>query len=219
MKTALQVIFISFAISLVADTTLTYTVSGEKETKEHSVSLSVVGGENRFFTEGEKGGVEIICNQAMETIRYMVLSTEDGYSMTAELTDGGINVDKTADGKTESVFLEYDGSLPWYQTFNYQFSDFALSGEKKRDFVMIRPDNLTLTEWKLIRKGVEIIETPMGEIRTVKVKVTLAGFLSAFWSAECWFRADDGRFVKYAGPDGGPGSPDIVSVLSGEKQG
>ncbi len=84
---------------------------------------------------------------------------------------------------------------------------------------MIRPDNLTLSEWQVVNKGTERISTPGGGIEAVKVKVSLGGFLSAFWSAECWYRVSDGRFVKYSGPSGGPGSPEVTTVLKREDQG
>ena len=205
--------------SAAADTLLSYSSENAAwpEPKSRDITEQFGQDDITYSSRSERGEFILKCAKDGNTRYYLMKSEETGEGIEASLEGNTIIVDIVREGTEEHKELTMEDDLPWYQSFDIQFADFALSGEKKREFYMIRPDDLSLTTWQLKRQGVEKVETPAGTFDAVKVKVSLAGMLSMFWSAECWYRVSDGRFIKYEGPMGGPGSDEVVSLLASEQ--
>jgi len=92
-----------------------------------------------------------------------------------------------------------------------KFSSHILSNEPKQYPVTFQP------------RGRERVETPAGAFECYKVEVVPdAGFLNLFRlffpKAFFWFTADPPHFwVRYEGPESGPGSPEVVMELTSSK--
>ncbi|MBN2510207.1 MAG: hypothetical protein JXB03_08020 [Spirochaetales bacterium] len=201
------------------DTRLSYRIESGSwpEPQSREVIEKISGDQIEFSSSREWGEFVLLCTAGGDTLRYMMRSYESGTVMEARREGNSVVVEAEDKGEKVRETLMFEKDLPWYQSFDHQFFDFALSGERKREFYMIRPDKLSLTVWQLKRVGVETIETPGGAVEAVRVKVSPSGMFSVFWSAECWYRLSDGRFLRYEGPMGGPGSDVIVSLLAGEE--
>lgn len=150
--------------------------------------------------------------------------TRFGYSAPADETafeairDGRVlRVSGTFKGAPLRKQVELSDKLPWYQSFNHQFADFALSGEKRREFLMLRLDTLEESRWQLLRLGSERAESPAGPVEAVRVRLSLTGVLAALWKAELVYRLSDGGFLRYQGLMGGPGSEKIDMILTAEE--
>ena len=67
------------------------------------------------------------------------------------------------------------------------------------------------------KEGEEEIKIGNKKYHTVKIKVTLKGWLSMFWHSYYWFRKNDGVFVKFEGVRGGPFTPKTTIQLIEER--
>jgi hypothetical protein len=101
-------------------------------------------------------------------------------------------------------------ALPWYQSIVYSLEDFARGGEEAVKFVTLHPREFNLITLRASREGVETIMVEGQEHRARRVSLRLAGWRAPFWSADYWFREADGRFLRYAGANGPPGTPETV---------
>ncbi len=59
----------------------------------------------------------------------------------------------------------------------------------------------------------ELLKTGDFTVPAVKVKVTLPGLLSIFWSMDYWYNYNDGTIIKIEGKSKGPGSMDSLTEL------
>jgi len=95
---------------------------------------------------------------------------------------------------------------PWKQSMSYSLSEFALSGEEKIEYWIIRLDKFKGEKMQAEKAGTENITIKDKSYLAVKVKISAAGLRSKFWSGHYWFRVSDGLFLKYEGWNGLPGS-------------
>ncbi len=112
----------------------------------------------------------------------------------------------------------FDVEHPWVQSFNFGFIPFILGKEKKIVFTTLRPTDFKSFEMTMEKEEYEDIKIGNKVYKTVKVEVSLTGFLSLFWSAEYWYRLEDGIMVKYEAVEGGPGTPKTTVTLLKESQ-
>ncbi|MEK6795669.1 MAG: hypothetical protein AABZ39_12890 [Spirochaetota bacterium] len=109
------------------------------------------------------------------------------------------------------------GAIPWYQLFELPIALFVRSGSREQPFWVVNPADLTANNLMMIREGTETI-TVGGVSRTaLRVRMTILGPFSMFWSALYWCRADDGICIKFDRPNGMPGTPITCGELIAEK--
>jgi len=100
------------------------------------------------------------------------------------------------------------GEDPWFQSIAFSLERFLHSEAREVVFRMLAPRELETVRLRAVRKGVETIDFGQESTRAVRVELRLAGWRSTLWSAQYWFRERDGVFLKYAGRNGFPGTPD-----------
>ncbi|MBN2792921.1 MAG: hypothetical protein JXQ81_10470 [Desulfuromonadales bacterium] len=98
-------------------------------------------------------------------------------------------------------------SAPWYQALSLSLRQFSDPDKKGLEFWSIRPDTLDVHRLKVSKVAEENLEINNVLCSTIKLKIQLTGFKSAFWSCYYWLRKADGLFVRYEGPSGPPGWP------------
>jgi hypothetical protein len=111
---------------------------------------------------------------------------------------------------------------PWKQHFPFGLEPFIRSAEK------------TITFWSIGTKGQgdmqagefyaekqERADVPLADgrrIQALHVRMNLTGFLAAFWHCDTWFRAGDGRYLRYEAVNGQGNTPRTVVELIEEKK-
>lgn len=103
-------------------------------------------------------------------------------------------------------------SGPWIQAMSFGLGSFIRSGRETLEFWTLRPDTLEPFKLQAAQKGSEVLSLGDREISARKVRVRVAGWKALFWSADYWFDPQ-GRFLRFQGPGGPPGSPECVVTL------
>ncbi|PKL90742.1 MAG: hypothetical protein CVV21_11355 [Candidatus Goldiibacteriota bacterium HGW-Goldbacteria-1] len=144
-----------------------------------------------------------------ETLRFTIDDDKNNIHIKTERMGNDIFSMGVFKGNSISKTVKSEEGKPLYQYIFVQGGSFALSKEKSQEFAMVRPFDFEVFNMKLEKKGNETIDVLGKPTETVKVEMRMAGFLSVFWSADFWFRTSDGAGVKYRGPQGPPGSPEV----------
>jgi len=114
----------------------------------------------------------------------------------------------TLNGKRISKTVKSKGK-PWYQNIAYNAA-LTLNNGKSLEYECFRPDNIKLYTMSAVKKGIENFDGR----NTVKIEVSLTGFMSAFWSCDYYFATTTLEFVGYKGINGGPGTPETIISVS-----
>lgn len=115
----------------------------------------------------------------------------------------------TREGREINSSILTDGGI-WYQHIAYCLSRFAVSSGRQVSFFVLRPDNFKLLGMNAVKDGIHDVTLDGIVTRVRKVKVTLRGMLSRFWSGMYWYDGADGFFLRYEGVNGPPGTPGTV---------
>jgi hypothetical protein len=67
------------------------------------------------------------------------------------------------------------------------------------------------------KQSEEEIKIDDKKYKSIRIRLTLKGWLSIFWHADYWYRKSDGVFVKFEGVRGGPLTPKTITELIKEK--
>lgn len=171
-----------------------YSYKNKKETKEEYYSL---------FQEGENMAVTFKNNN----YESYSLAAPDGtglatsfnfltrdLNMSAQRMGDKVAVSGNNGGK--EVSRHVDSPLPWFTSFLH-LPWFIKSDKKTMEFCIFLPQqDSKLLEMKAVKEQEETIIIMGEETHTVKVKVTLSGFLGPFWNSYFWYRTSDGIYVK-----------------------
>lgn len=60
------------------------------------------------------------------------------------------------------------------------------------------------------RQAEEVVQLEKGAVPAVRIELRLTGMLAPFWKSRYWFRSKDGVFLRFEGPGGPPGTPEMV---------
>ena len=104
---------------------------------------------------------------------------------------------------------------PWYQATSWSLRAFVLSSKKEICFWTVRIDTLEVHKIKAIKEHRDILNVNGVNEDAVEVGLRLKGLMALFWKSSYWFRASDGVFLRFEGPSGPPGTPDIVVEYRG----
>ncbi|MDT8421909.1 MAG: hypothetical protein RQ754_15895 [Desulfuromonadales bacterium] len=109
------------------------------------------------------------------------------------------------------------GDLPWYQALSVSLRAIIEHPQGPREFWILRPDTLDLHHMQVSELIARTLELEGQVIPTWRLTIRLTGWQSYLWHAHYWLRQTDGRFVKYEGVSGPPGTPATVITLSSEE--
>jgi len=144
--------------------------------------------------------------------------TKDEQKITAVRTDNQVDVRIEKKGKSELKNYEID-EAPWIQSREFGMRGFADDPEvKELKFWALNPSDSSMMKMIGTRQEEKRIKCGDRVFEAFRVKVTLDGWKSIFWSSEFWFRKSDGVFLKYKGSASGPNSPEVVSELVKEEK-
>lgn len=109
------------------------------------------------------------------------------------------------------------GDLPWYQALSVSLLAIIEHPNGPREFWILRPDTLDLHRMQVSELNEDDLELEGQVIPTWRLTIRLTGWQSYLWHAQYWLRQTDGRFVKYEGVSGLPGTPTTVIILTSEE--
>jgi hypothetical protein len=98
-------------------------------------------------------------------------------------------------------------SLPWVQAMEFYVGPRLKAGDGRVSYWSIRPTDMKMFKMNARPEEKEEIESAGSPVDAMRVRVSVAGMLSAFWHASYWFRLPQYSFVKYRAVHGGPGTP------------
>jgi len=163
-------------------------------TREMRSGTIVLGSENMMTDEFDT----MICNGGYETIEWFYTSGNKGTRLSGTRKNNLVEISGFAKGKPvrTSITLE-EGS--WYQFPEFAFSHMLASNRESAVYYIFWPDKFIFYAMKAKRIGEEPVLYDGKTVDAIKVKVTLTGFKSIFWSSYYWFRKPDYLFVRYEG--------------------
>lgn len=120
--------------------------------------------------------------------------------------------------KGKRVDREYKiDTRPWKQCFPVDLQEWAVSPEPSLTFWAINPVNLGMNLFCATKKETGTIVIGGKPVEAVHVRVSPVGPASFVWHSDVWFRKADGRYLRYQGVNGLPGTPLTVVELLEER--
>ena len=174
-------------------------VKWSEEHKDGKIYLNTIQGNERH---------EYILDNGYKTESWKIINPVSNTSLTVSLKNGKYSISGKFNGKPISKTVKSKGK-PWYQNIAYN-AGLTLKNGKSLEYECCRPDNVKLYTMSAVKKGIERFDGG----HTVKIEVSLTGFMSAFWSCDYYFDTATLMFVGYKGVNGGPGTPETKISIS-----
>ena len=174
-------------------------VKWSEEHKDGKIYLNTIQGNERH---------EYILDNGYKTESWKIINPVSNTSLTVSLKNGKYSISGKFNGKPISKTVKSKGK-PWYQNIAYN-AGLTLKNGKSLEYECFRPDNIKLYIMSAVKKGIEKFDGR----NTVKIEVSLTGFMSAFWSCDYYFDTTTLMFVGYKGVNGGPGTPETKISIS-----
>ncbi len=174
-------------------------VKWSEERKDGKIYLNTVQGNEKH---------EYILDNGYKTESWKIINPVSNTSLTVSLKNGKYSISGKFNGKPISKTVKSKGK-PWYQNIAYN-AGLTLKNGKSLEYECFRPDNIKLYIMSYVKKGIEKFDGR----NTVKIEVSLTGFMSAFWSCDYYFDTTTLMFVGYKGVNGGPGTPETKISIS-----
>jgi len=151
------------------------------------------------------------------TEEWVLRDEKENHNFTAQRTNDQIKIWGTFQGESVEKTVDIDERL-WFNKLDHGLSEFAVSEQHELSFWVLKLlSDLDPLKMEAKKVGTESLTIDGKTYEAVKVKLTIDNFmLSKLWSAELWYRASDGLFLRYEGSNGGPGTPTTIIEL-GEK--
>jgi hypothetical protein len=169
---------------------------------------------NSVLSDGDVHRVQV--NDEMATLSYRFASPARGSAYLARREGDTLVIAGTFRGAPLSRRISIDAS-PWYESMEWSLAEYALSGSTQPlVFWVVNPFEALAYEMQAIGESPENIMDNGQSVPALRVRVRPAGLLAPFWSTLYWFRPSDGRFLRYEGVRGLPGTPrTVVELMSG----
>lgn len=174
-------------------------VKWSEEHKAGKIYLNTVQGNEKH---------EYILDSGYKTESWKIINPASNTNLTVSLKNGKYSISGKFNGKTISKTVKSKGK-PWYQNIAYN-AGLTLKNGKSLEYECFRPDNIKLYTMSAVKKGIEKFDGR----NTVKIEVSLTGFMSAFWSCDYYSDTTTLMFVGYKGVNGGPGTPETKISIS-----
>ena len=157
-------------------------VKWSEEHKDGKIYLNTIQGNERH---------EYILDNGYKTESWKIINPVSNTSLTVSLKNGKYSISGKFNGKPISKTVKSKGK-PWYQNIAYN-AGLTLKNGKSLEYECFRPDNIKLYTMSAVKKGIERFDGG----HTVKIEVSLTGFMSAFWSCDYYFDTATLMFVGY----------------------
>ena len=213
MKKVLPALLATLFLCADEKPTLTYyeevnghTIETEWFSQEKDKNLHLEG-------KSSKTLVSIVCtpDYVMEEISYTAQKEGGGATYSCKRTGGSLEL-VTKMGDREIVKNYNVGRSAWVQEFGFGLRPFMASGAGSLKFYIINPKDLSMHKLVAKKEGLESITIGDKAFKVEKVKITLTGLKSLFWTAYAWFDTESGNMIMYKG-NRGPNTPTTTITL------
>ena len=153
---------------------------------------------------------------SLNTYKWSLDRPANDTTMTATKQGDTLHLQGTLNGKSHQRDYQL-GRTPWYQALSLSLRKHLGEAFVKEEFWSIRPDTLELHKMQIIKISEERLKIEGTIQPTYRVIVRPAGWKAPLWKGEYWFSRNDGKFIRYRGDSGPPGSPDTIVELSKNK--
>jgi hypothetical protein len=169
---------------------------------------------NSLLSDGDVHRVEL--NEADATIGYHYASPSLKMAYSARREGDELFLEGTFKGVPLSRRISIDAS-PWFESMEWELGQYAVSGSSQPlVFWVVNPLEARAYQLQATGESTEMIDDNGQSVAGARVRVRPTGFLAPFWSTLYWFRPTDGRFLRYEGVRGLPGTPKtVVELLEG----
>jgi hypothetical protein len=150
----------------------------------------------------------------LATTRWQMQTTDGQAGLCAVRQGDEILIEGSQNGQKIEARVKIDGA-PWFQALSLNLRRFVGSDARRMEFWTLRSDTLSVHKIVAEKGPLEDIVFGGKAHRARIVELRLSGPLSAFWKSRYWFSVDDGVFLKFKGPSGPPGSPDLQISYQG----
>lgn len=188
--------------------TVTYRIEPSRE--GFSISGTATdSGKMAYWLEAE-------VDRSFATRSWKLSDNRKDLNISAYRSDNTLILTKIQEGKKLKRVLKIK-SDPWFQLYPLSFEKFAAGGRKTTRYWSINPDEAKAYEFSLTRKESSLVTVAGRDVLSEHFRISLTGFLALFWGADCWHRKTDGKFMRYEGINGRPGTPVTVTEFLGER--
>jgi hypothetical protein len=151
---------------------------------------------------------------ALATKRWQMQTSGRATTVNAVRKGNALVIDGVLNGSKIHKHLTIDAA-PWYQTLSWSLRRLVASAQPRIEFWILRTDTLSAHKVVAEKRAPEEIKAAGQTYRAQVVELHLSGLLAPFWKCRYWFRAEDGVFLRFKGPSGPPGAPDMVVSYEG----
>ena len=183
-----------------------YTYYVKEKKREYKNIVNIRNKQGIYYYNGilmEKGEKDIVTeaklNMDLETIEWKMVNPKKNIKVVAVRKGNVILLTGTFDNKQNNKKEIYIDERKWQQIYQLGMMQFAVKQTKENwiEFWCLNPDNpgnaMVLSAVKKKRETIDIFGEKM---EAAKLKISIAGFLSIFWSGNYWYRPSDGFFVR-----------------------
>lgn len=153
-----------------------------------------------------------ICDNRYDTLSWEVNNPRLGVVAKAIRDGDNVIIDGRAGKKNVKQTIHLKGK-PWFQPFAYSLGLFSTDSQNEMQFFSIQPNELKPFIMKAKKQGFEDVEINGRPVQSARIEIRLDGLMSAFWSADYWFRKADGQMIQGKIPMGPPGTPETIVKL------
>jgi hypothetical protein len=199
------------------------TLGGISANAEQLIFQSADGVSSEILVQPREGGYsvtskalgaqsEATTDAAFATLQWVYHYPAGSADVTCKRSGNSILVDGIIKGRKIEKTHAIDGN-PWYQDWGLGLRAFIRGRDTRWQFWSVNPgDPGAIAKFEATKEGEESLTFNGAPVETMRVKVSLPGFLSIFFQADFWFRASDGVLVRWKFPRGS-GKPALVTDL------
>ncbi|MEQ9442365.1 MAG: hypothetical protein RIG62_25220 [Cyclobacteriaceae bacterium] len=182
-----------------------------------SVHMRTEEGQPVLVLEEKKRYSEHTFDATLGTKKWVLRDTKDQHDFIARRSGNQIHVQGLFKGESIDKVMDID-ERPWFNKLDHGLSNFAASDQEMLSFWVLKIlSDLDPVKFEAVKGGIETITVGGHTYDAVKIDLTIDHFiLSKLWSAELWYRASDGLFLRYEGVNGRPGTPATIIELEGQ---
>lgn len=207
---------------------LLITTTAHSETLETACYQETRGDHVRHFSWLLEGKDPLLLRSTDENEQHLNVLTPQGASLvwqlTNELQDTEIHVTRSdsmlyVQGRKQGQALRrsvHIDEAPWYQALSVALRTLLNTETTAEEFWMVRPDTLEVRRMQAEQRSIETIKIGTLPRQARHIRITAVGIPAWLWSGDYWLDAETGKFLRYRGRSGPPGSPIIHIDLSND---
>lgn len=190
----------------------------ESTTSGHTIKtnweIEEKGGKIHATSDDPNEKITLEYSEKYELISFAQTKKKENTIFTASIS--GSHLKAAIEGGKSPIKNSYNVKYPWVQEFTLGLKPFIASNHKSMKFVILNPKDATVNNMIAIKQKNETIHVSGKKYDALKVKITLQGFQSLFWSAYSWWDVKENRQLRYQGNDGPHTPTTTVDFVSEE---